>query len=137
MPGAQVDGDAVAAAEVNHIGTGNTLAVLELLGLAVQSLSFFAVCLNFLLGFLFTGFRGGFPALALFFLGIGIRKAGRIGRFKGLLLTLAYAAYTCWVAWPLLRPSIWPAAGPFVEEVLMPLLAPLREAAGQIFGSLF
>ena len=48
--------------------------------------------------------------LALFFLGIGIRKAGRIGRFKGLLLTLAYAAYTCWVAWPLLRPSIWPAA---------------------------
>ena len=78
-----------------------------------------------------------FLSLALFFLGIGIRKAGRIGRFKGLLLTLAYAAYTCWVAWPLLRPSIWPAAGPFVEEVLMPLLAPLREAAGQIFGSLF
>ncbi|MBO4296036.1 MAG: calcium/sodium antiporter [Desulfovibrio sp.] len=75
--------------------------------------------------------------LALFFLGIGIRKAGRIGRFKGLLLTIAYAAYTCWVAWPLLRPQIWPVAGPFVEEVLVPFLAPLRDAAGQIFGGLF
>ena len=68
MHGAQVDGDAIATAEVNHIGTGNTLAVLELLGLLRQSLLLLAFFLGTLAGFLLASFRGGFFALALFFL---------------------------------------------------------------------
>ena len=60
-----------------------------------------------------TGFT-----LALFFLGFGFRGPGRIGRFKGLLLLFAYAAYTCWVCWPILKPQIWPVAEPCAESVL-------------------
>ena len=56
--------------------------------------------------------------LALFFLGLGFRKPGRIGRCKGFLLVLSYAAYTCWVSWALLGPQLGPSAGLFAGKVL-------------------